>query len=59
MKLVGFVLLLAGWLLVLSAIVLLGSEVPRNAFALAGFGVEVLGLVLVFRSHLMERGEKG
>jgi hypothetical protein len=59
MKLVGFVLLLAGWLLVLSAIILLNSEVPRNAFALAGFGVEVLGLVLVFRSHLVVREERG
>ena len=59
MKLVSFVLLLAGWALVLSAIVLLGSEVPRNAFVLAGCGVEILGLVLAFRSHLMVKGERG
>ena len=59
MKLIGFVLLLAGWLLVLSAIILLGSEIPRNAFVLAGFGVEVLGLVLVFRAHLLVREERG
>lgn len=59
MKLVGFVLLLAGWLLVLSAVILLGSEVSRNAFVLAGLGVEVLGLVLVFRSHLIMRGARG
>ena len=59
MKLVGFVLLMAGWLLVLSVIILLSSEVPRNAFDLAGLGVEVLGLVLAFRAHLVVRGERG
>ena len=59
MKLVGFVLLLAGWWLVLSAILLLSSEVPRNAFVRAGLGVEVLGLVLTFRSHLAVKGETG
>ena len=59
MKLVGFVLLWAGWLLVLSAIILLSSEVSRNAFVLAGLGVEVLGLALAFRSHLTVKGESG
>ncbi len=59
MKLVGVILLLAGWVLVLSAIVLLASAVPRNAFVLAGMAVEVLGLVLVFRSHLIVRDERG
>ena len=58
MKLVGFLLLLSGWLIVLSAVILLGSAVPRTAFMLAGMGVEVLGLVLVTRSHLLPRRER-
>ena len=52
MKIAGFLLLLAGWLLILSALVLLGRSVPRNAFLLAGSGVELLGLVLFVRSHI-------
>ncbi len=59
MKLVGFLLLLSGWVLVLSAVILLGSALPRTTFALAGVGVEVLGLILVARSHLVPRREKG
>lgn len=58
MKLAGFLFLLAGWVIVLAALALLGSAVPRNAFLLAGLGVEVLGLVFVFRSHLAVRGER-
>lgn len=52
MKIAGFLLLVAGWLLVLSALVLLGPGESRNAFILAGVAVEVVGLILVFRSHL-------
>lgn len=51
MKLVGFLLLLAGWFLVLAALVLLAAPLPRAAFVLAGVGVEMLGLFLVFRAH--------
>jgi hypothetical protein len=56
MKLAGFLLLLAGWLLVLSAVALLASPASRTAFVLAGFGVEVLGLILVARFHPLTRG---
>jgi hypothetical protein len=52
MKVAGFLLLLAGWVLVLAAIGLLAAAGPRAAFLLAGSGVEVLGLVLVARAHL-------
>ncbi|HYB61848.1 MAG TPA: hypothetical protein VEH50_10250 [Methylomirabilota bacterium] len=51
MKFAGLCLLSAGWLLVLAAIVLLSAAVPRAAFALAGCGVEALGLVLTVRAH--------
>lgn len=52
MKLAGFLLALAGWILVLASLVLLPSLSSRTAFVLAGLGVEVVGLVLVARSHL-------
>jgi hypothetical protein len=57
MKLTGFLLLLAGWGLVLSALALLASFSPRAGFVLAGFAVELLGLILVIRSHLAPRRE--
>jgi hypothetical protein len=59
MKVVGFLMLLAGWFLALAAIVLFASLSLRGAFVLAGVAVETLGLILVFRSHLIPREEKG
>lgn len=57
MKLLGFVLLLAGWLIVLAAIVLLPSAAVRAAFAISGIAVEILGFGLVARAHLLSPGE--
>jgi hypothetical protein len=57
-KLLGFLLLLAGWGLVVAALALLSREAPRNVFILAGAGVEVTGLVLVIRAHAVARGEE-
>jgi hypothetical protein len=59
MKVVGFLMLLAGWFLVLAAIVLFASPPLRAAFVLAGIAVEALGLTFAFRSHLIPREEKG
>jgi hypothetical protein len=58
MKAAGFSLLLTGWMLVLAAIVLLPAGGARAGFLLAGTGVEILGLVLAFRSHLLPRRER-
>jgi len=58
MKLAGLLLLPAGWLLVVSALVLLVADAPRGAFVFAGVGVEILGLVLVARAHLAESKER-
>jgi hypothetical protein len=58
MKIVGFLMLPAGWFLVLAAVVLFASPPMRTAFVLAGIAVEVLGLSLAFRSHLIPREEK-
>jgi hypothetical protein len=60
MKIAGFFLLLAGWGLVLAAVVLLRAAGPGVAFVLAGAGVEALGLVLVVRAHLAQlKKERG
>jgi hypothetical protein len=59
MKVLGFLMLLAGWFLVLAAIVLFAAPSLRAAFVLAGIAVEALGLILAFRSHLIPREEKG
>jgi hypothetical protein len=59
MKVVGFLMLVAGWFLALAAIVLFASPSLRVAFVLAGIAVEALGLTLAFRSHLIPREEKG
>jgi hypothetical protein len=54
MKLAGFLLLLAGWVIVLTAIALLPAGSVRGAFLGAGIAVEALGLGLVVRAHMPE-----
>lgn len=49
MKIAGSLLLTAGWLLVLSALAMLGSGVGRNVFIGAGLGVQALGLWLAIK----------
>jgi hypothetical protein len=58
LKLAGFLLLLAGWAIVLAAVVLLVPALPRTSFVLAGVSVEALGLVVVVRSHIALQGEQ-
>ena len=58
MKLAGFFLLLAGWIIVAAAVILL---LPANAtvvFVLAGVAVEILGLTLVIRANPLAVGDK-
>ena len=50
MKLAGMLLLLAGWGIVVSAVVLFPRPTTRALFVLAGLGVQGLGLILAFRS---------
>lgn len=52
MKVVGFLLMLAGWFVVLAALEMLGAAIPRASFVVVGFAIEVLGLALVFRANL-------
>jgi hypothetical protein len=58
MKTGGFLMLLAGWFLVLAAIALFPSPPARAGFVLVGIAVEGLGMALAFRSHLIAREEK-
>ncbi len=49
MKLAGIFLLLAGWGIVLSAIILFSQASLRECFVLAGMCLEACGLFMTFR----------
>ena len=53
MKLAGLLLLVAGWAIVVGAVMLLPSTGERVGFVLAGIAVELLGLALTVRAHLV------
>jgi hypothetical protein len=57
MRLPGFLLLLAGLVIVLAAVALLRST-AQGIFVIAGFGVQLLGLSFVVRSHVIPHGAK-
>lgn len=57
MKILGFLLLLSGWSIVLTAVALLTQDSPRAAFVIAGMGVEIVGMTLLIRAHRVRRGE--
>jgi hypothetical protein len=56
MKILGFLLLLAGWGIVLAALALLTKDAARGTFVVAGMAVEIIGLVIVMRAHPAPRG---
>jgi len=55
MKIPGLLLMPAGWFLVLTSLVLLRAFLAQNLFIAAGIGVEIMGLVLLTRSHLVAK----
>jgi len=55
-KLAGFLLLIAGWGIALTALALLKSGLPRDVFLLAGIAVELLGFLVAARAHAVQRG---
>lgn len=59
MKLTGFLLLISGWGIVVAALLILPPVVSRVAFLLAGVAVQILGLVLMVRSHRVLDAERG
>ena len=58
MKPIGFLLMLGGWIIVLPAIALLPAGASQASFVLVALGVEILGLTLVFRAHLIPSRER-
>jgi hypothetical protein len=58
MKFAGLFLLLAGWGIVLAAVILLDPALAQTVFVLAGVGVEGLGLVLLVRSQQIMPGRR-
>ncbi len=58
MKLAGLLLLASGWVIVLSAITALPPGSYRAAFAIAGFGVELIGLAIAIVGHIPPVKEK-
>lgn len=56
MKITGLLMLPAGWIIVLAALVLLRVSIVQNVFVAAGLGVELVGLVLLTRAHIMFLG---
>ena len=57
MRLAGFLFLSSGWLIVLAAVILLKSAALAG-FVLTGLVVQMLGLTLVVRTHVLPHGEK-
>ncbi len=58
MKLAGFLMLIAGLAIAYTAVLLLRAAAPEAVFVLAGLGVQVIGLALVFRSHALVVGRR-
>lgn len=55
MRITGLLMMPAGWIIVLAAVALLRVSLVQNLFIAAGVGVELLGLVLLTRSHFIEK----
>jgi hypothetical protein len=58
MKFAGILLLLAGWAIVLTAVIILTAGAARAVFIVAGLAVQFMGLALLIRSHSLLRGQQ-
>ncbi len=59
MRILGISLLLAGWLIVLASVALLGrAPAVRLGFLTSGILIEVVGFVYLTRAHLPARGAR-
>ncbi len=56
MKYAGLLVMPAGFFLTLAALVLFADPARRTVFVLCGLAVEVLGLVVAVRGHMVARG---
>ena len=57
MKIVGLLLMLAGWLIALSAVVLLALGPAQIVFVVISIAIQILGFAVVARSHVKPAGE--
>ena len=57
MKLAGLLVMPAGFLLTIAALVLFAEPMQQLGFVLSGVAVEVLGLGVAVRGHMLERRE--
>jgi hypothetical protein len=56
-KYAGLLVMPAGFVLSIAAIVLFSDSVQRTAFVLCGLAVEAMGLVVAVRGHVQLRSE--
>lgn len=57
MRIAGFLLLAAGWVIVTSALFLLSAG-ARAAFVVAGIVVQILGIMFSIRTHRVMESER-
>ena len=57
MKYAGLLVMPAGFLLSIAAILLFPASAQRTAFVLCGLAVETMGLVAAVRGHMQIRSE--
>lgn len=57
MKYAGLLVMPAGFFLAVAALVLFPSAAQRTAFVLCGLAVEILGLAVAVRGHMLAQGE--
>lgn len=55
MKYAGLLVMPAGFLLCIAALILFPAPAPRAAFVLCGLAVEAMGLVVAVRGHMSPR----
>ena len=58
LKIAGFLMMLAGWGVVLAAVLMLRSEASKTVFAIAGIAIEGLGFLIAARAHIPARGTR-
>jgi len=58
MKYAGLLVMPAGFLLSIAAILLFPDPELRSAFALCGLAVEAMGLVVAVKGHMQARGDR-
>ncbi|MGA7108008.1 MAG: hypothetical protein WBV28_13095 [Terracidiphilus sp.] len=58
MKYAGLLVMPAGFLLAIAAVILFPDPAPRAAFVVCGIAVEAMGLTVAIRGHMPARGER-